>query len=185
MSIQHEDPKRSQVTLYDFHPFSEWELDYEGGRWKGTTIPAYIIDQHTKRAYWHEPPDIIRSKCFLLTLGTSILHPIASIAMIAFRMLKLVSLYHFWRPNDILETYSLKNRAIQAGGDFLKVIITPLTIVGLQLSAIYGIFCPYNGRKLYATLERFQYERSVIAPCFQPDPTHHFFGSDPSKMGGW
>ncbi|MBS4171388.1 hypothetical protein NEOC95_002136 [Neochlamydia sp. AcF95] len=59
--------------------------------------------------------------------------------------------------------------------------MTPVALVGLELAAIYGIFTPYNGRKLYASIERAQYGKFTLAPCFQPGPTCHASGGNPQK----
>ena len=53
-----------------------------------------------------------------------------------------------------------------------------LDIEGYELAALYGCIRPYDGRKLYATIERAMYGDSVLAPCFQPSPTSHALGGD-------
>lgn len=60
----------------------------------------------------------------------------------------------------------------------MRILVTPLSIIGLELAAIYGLFRPYDGRKLYASLEREIYGDFVLAPCFQPDPQYHALGGD-------
>lgn len=57
----------------------------------------------------------------------------------------------------------------------------PIAIIRLELAVIYGVFRPYDSRKLYATLERAQYGRHILAPCFQPGATNHLFGGDAYK----
>lgn len=63
-----------------------------------------------------------------------------------------------------------------AGQDILRIIATPFSILGLELAAIYGMFRPYDGRKLYGSIERATYGKAILAPCFQPNPTSHAFG---------
>jgi hypothetical protein len=54
-----------------------------------------------------------------------------------------------------------------------------IVLIGLELSAVYGLFNPREGRKIFASLERFEFENIfLLSPCFQPDPTRHLFGSD-------
>jgi len=36
----------------------------------------------------------------------------------------------------------------------LRIVTTPIAFVDLELAAIYGIFTPYNSRKLYARIEK-------------------------------
>lgn len=52
--------------------------------------------------------------------------------------------------------------------DFLRIILTPLAIAGLEVSALFGLLSPYDGRKLYATIERALYGTAILAPGFQP-----------------
>ena len=49
-----------------------------------------------------------------------------------------------------------------------QLVLAPVCVVLLELSALYGLVCPYNGRKLFANLERFKDGGYVSAPCFQP-----------------
>lgn len=81
--------------------------------------------------------------------------------------------------------YNLKGRIISAGGDLLRIVATPISLIGLELSAIYGIFNPFDGRKLYASFERATYGKHILAPCFQPDPEKHLFGGDMSQKDAW
>ena len=100
---------------------------------------------------------------------------------VAFRILKLATLSHLWIRKAGEDKYNFKARVKDAAVDLLKVAIHPIVIVGLELAAIYGVFRPYDGRKLYASLERAQYGHCVLAPCFQPDPRRHLFGGDINK----
>jgi hypothetical protein len=81
---------------------------------------------------------------------------------------------------DCDRQYSFQERLKDAGKDLLRVVTTPIALVGLELAAIYGIFNPYDGRKLYASIERAQYGNFILAPCFQPDPRYHALGGDPA-----
>jgi len=67
----------------------------------------------------------------------------------------------------------------------LRIVATPLVLVALELSALYGIFRPYDGRKLYASFERMQYNHWILAPCFQPSPTNHLLGGDAKKQNAY
>ena len=58
------------------------------------------------------------------------------------------------------------------------IVLMPLIYVALEFAALYGVLAPYGGRKLYGTLERLAGEKGFLAPCFQPEPTHHLFGGD-------
>ena len=167
-----------QVTLKDFQPFNNWKPDVDGKKYGDSEFPVDLIDKTTGRKYLNESKKTVKFKCFLLTLGTPIVHVIASVVTIAFRALRLATLSHFWAHRSGEKSYSIKNRLKDAGVNLLKIATQPITLVGLQLAAIYGLFRPFDGRKLYASIERAQYGSFVLAPCFQPDANKHLFGGN-------
>jgi hypothetical protein len=172
------------IILKDFCPVNSWKPDLEGEKWGyGNPDPMFLIDLSTNRRYFNEDEGTVLTKCFLLSLGTPIVHSIAAICNIAYRILKLVTLSHFWIEKQ--EGASFRDRLSDAGVDLLRIAAAVVTVVGLELSAIYGWFCPYDGRKLYATLERAEYGNFILAPCFQPDPQYHAFGGDLSKKNAF
>lgn len=174
----------SSINLRDFQPINTWKPDSDGPKWSDGD-PRYLIDATTKRRYWNESKGCVGFKCFLLTLGTPIVHSIASLVNVAYRIVKLVTLSHFWMDKKGEKSYSFKERSKDAGKDLLRVIMTPIAFVGLELAAIYGMFTPYNGRKLYGSIERAQYGNSILAPCFQPDPTRHALGGNPEEKNAF
>ena len=171
------------VTLSDFHPYNTW-TEVTGPELFNNGISKYITDG-TGRRYYNQSQDIVSSKCFWLVLGTPFAHPVAAILYVPYRLLKLVTLSHFWIPKDEETTYNFKARLKDAGEDLLRVVASPLAIVGLELAAIYGLFMPFDGRKLYATIERATYGCAILAPCFQPEPTGHLFGGDTEDRNAW
>ena len=177
------------ITRGDFNIFdTTWKELKNGEKWPNGA-PKYLVDMSTGdmktgRKYWNESKDLVSFKCLLLILGTPIYHFMASLLNVAYRIVKLVSFFHFWVDKEGEKSYSLKERFKDAGQDLLRIVVTPIAIIGLEFTAIYGVFSPYNGRKLYASIERAQYERYIVAPCFQPDPNSHLFRSDPKIKGG-
>lgn len=173
------------VTLKDFQPVNRWKPDLDGEKF--TCCPEhrgqarFIIDETTNRRYSNDSPGTVRLKCFLLTLGTPFVHPLVSIANVGYRVLRLVSFANFWAQNEKETKYNFKARLANAGKDLLRIVATPFALLGLQLAAVYGLFRPYDGRKLYATIERATYGNFILAPCFQPDPKFHAFGGDMNK----
>lgn len=172
------------ITLRDFQPINKWKPDLDGQKWYDGSA-KHLIDQSTGRKYWNESKATVGFKCFLLTLGTPFVHPIAGIINIACRALKLISFSHFWMHKSGEKSYDFKARLLDAGKDLLRIVTQPLAIVGLELAAIYGLFRPYDGRKLYASIERAQYGNFILAPCFQPDPDQHLLGGDPNKKNAF
>ena len=121
----------------------------------------------------------MRVKSALLTLGTPLVHAIASIINVAIRVFKLITFSHFRAErNEDKGHYNFRARLADAGIDLCRVIATPLSFVCLELAALYGLIRPYDGRKLYASIERATYGSFILAPCFQPRPQFHAFGGD-------
>lgn len=176
------------VKLNDFQPLNKWIEDTEGEKFEscsGEEIPKYIIDQTTNRKYLNESRFCVGNKCLLLTIGTPFVHAIAGIIAVAFRTLKVISFYHFWRVKTSEDHYDGKERLKDLGKCLLRIVLEPIAILGLELSALYGVLNPYDGRKLYASIERAQYGHFILAPCFQPDPTQHLLGSDVNHRNVW
>lgn len=174
----------SNITLRDFQPINTWKPDLDGSKWKDGD-PEYLIDMTTGRRYWNESKGCIALKCFLLTMGTPIVHVIASLVNVAYKIVKLVSFSHFRMNKEGKTLSSFQEKLKDAGQDLLKVITTPIALAGLELAAIYGVFTPYNGRKLYASIERAQYGTCILAPCFQPNPRYHALGGNPQERNAF
>lgn len=175
------------VTSKDFQLVNQWKPDLKGPKfdWPADNEPAFVIDQTTNRRYLNEDPFIVATKCVLLASVTPLAHSIASIVNVAYRTLKIITGAHFWMPKEGEKKYNFQARLTDLKIDALRIIATPVTILCLELSAIYGIIRPYDGRKLYATIERAAYGNFIIAPCFQPDPKYHAFGSDMKTKDGF
>lgn len=172
------------VTFKDFQPINRWKVDSEGPQWSyGVKEPQFIIDQTTGRRYFNESKGVVGFKCFLVTLGTPFVHLPAAVINLAYRVAKVVSGSHFWMPTSSTSTF--KARLAEAGKDLLRIVATPIAVVGMELAAIYGMIRPYDGRKLYASIERAQYGNFILAPCFQPDPTQHALGGDINKKNAF
>lgn len=87
---------------------------------------------------------------------------------------KILSLYHIrqtWKqPHAITAGLRLATK------EFMWIALHQLTAVELELSDLYLLVRPYDGRKPYASLERLHYGDPLRAACFQPDAQHHLIG---------
>jgi len=183
----------NDLSLKDFYPINDWKFNAdadciykyyyrsEEDVLNDVKTPKYLIDQTTGRSYFNETENIVRLKCLGACVATPFVHVAASVANIAYRIAKLVTFSHFIGKRDAWAPSNFK----AAGIDCLRVIFQPVGFAGLELSAIYGVLKPYDGRKLYASFERALYGRHILAPCFQPDPTCHLFGGDINKRNAW
>lgn len=179
------------LKINDFQPINSWRIDKEGEKFTESDIdsedslledqesgsleiPKYIIDETTGKKYLNESQCTIRRKCFGLAIGTPIAHIPCGLLNIGYRIDKFITgSFHWW--TGIVDDSS---DPLDPIADGCRIIAQPLAIIGLELSAIYGIINPYDGRKLYASIEKAEYGRPILAPCFQPNPEEHFFGGD-------
>ena len=159
-------------------------------------------DRTTQRRYWFQENNILRVKCTLLLLWA----PLNHLAMTVKRVFRLVTAYHFRKVKVMKKTfnprqarpYPLLNRLQKQGSDLLKIAATPFLVIALELSALYGIVFPKDGRKLYASVERLFFSKcnmkaidllsrkpALTAPCFQPEATHHALGGDTQNGNNW
>lgn len=139
-----------------------------------------IIDSINEDQYLDD--DLLRCKCLSIAAGTPLIQAVGILISVINRIVKLVTLAHFWYPSE--KEYLLKERAWTFSKDLLRVAFSPLIYVGMILSSLYGLAFSNNGRKLYATFERCIYGNALFAPCFQPSPTHHL-GGTPIDQQGW
>jgi len=175
------------VTSHDFTLVNKWIQDPKL-KWWNTNKPMYLIDQSTGKCYWNESKVVVRIKCGMLATAGTAGNLLLGLSNIAFRTLRLISLYHLWRPNVQFEA-----RLRSMKEDLKSLVKTPFIFTGLIFSALYGLISPYDGRKLYASFANLAnytvfipfvgtLELVAFAPCFQPHPTKHFFGGDPTKQ---
>lgn len=169
------------VNLKDFRLVNKWTIPDSGPKFtNGASV--YIQDQTTRKFYLNDSKKVVQIKCALLAIGTPFVHIVAAIINVAVRVFKVLSLYRFWEGINS-GPYQFKARMESFGHDLVRIIGAPLILLGLEFSAIYGLFNPYDGRKLYATFERYFYEGQFnLAPCFQPDPVKHLFGGNMSEQ---
>ena len=193
------------ITLGNSQPIKHgWKVDVDGEKWEygeECGLPKYIIDQSTGEKYLNESEEVVRIKCGLLFFGTFIVHPLASVI----KIYNLLTSSHFCddkgkgtdsidsvvcshfgiNKNGKKSNYNFTARLADAGIDFLRIIATPFSILALLFATLYGLYSPYDGRKLYATIERVAYGKAVLAPCFQPYPKSHALGGDINRRNAF
>ncbi len=197
--ISDEDKKEKNVfndTLYvpvnfsHFSPCSRW-----------TVVNHSLRDETTGDLYCNDDKSTIRVKCAVIFAVSLVFETIGLVFNCINRIVKLVTFAHLWHPSKTGE-YNFKGRITEASKDILRVALTPLILVGMLFATVFGaIISPYDGRKLFASLERFSYAggykryhsatgahdkflTTLFAPCFQPEAVGHLFGGDLKKSDG-
>jgi ABC-type uncharacterized transport system permease subunit len=166
-------------SLKDFIPINNWAYDKNGPCWEESNEPQYITDLSTNKSYWNESFSMIRKKFILLIFASLFINAIAILLNIFCRILKIITFFSLWMPSN--KTIEKRKRFSLLFGIFIGIFLAPFVYLSLFFSAIYGLFKPLDGRKLYASFERLQYSSFRLAPCFQPDPKYHLFGGDMNK----
>ena len=163
-----------KITRQDINPRTKWEVSPEQANnpFNGMEQEQLLKDVVTGKFYWNQDIGVVRGKCCILTALTPIVKTLDSIGNIAYRIRRLLLCTHFLKEKEGERKYSIIDRSTDVAVDILKIITTPLFLIGMEFAAIYGIFSPRNGAKLYATLERVTYGHAnyYLAPCFQPIP---------------
>lgn len=172
----------------DFVPWNQWKIEdlKKPGviTWHDYGVEAkFIVDQTTEKKYLNQPKTNIRAKCCALFIGTFPLQPIFFTIHTILNLIDCASKLMHGRCRE---------GAIGIAKMITRIVLLPLTLLALQSAALYGIANPYDGRKLYASIERVGLvgERDIIppfflAPCFQPDATSHLFGGNLDDCEAW
>ncbi len=170
------------ITIWDFCPWNKWEMLHDNARDVDDNYfnydGRYEKDVTTGKAYLYQHSGTLRAKHAGLLILSVTWHVYQAIS----RLFKVLTFYSFW--GDSTKTYPLLGRLGFMGKDILKLALTPGLVLALEIAALYGLFFPKEGRKEYASIERFAHIKLGIsgkdlfgrfvpycAPCYQP-----FFG---------
>jgi hypothetical protein len=130
---------------------------------------SFIRDQTTGKRYRNESTTRIRLKCAGLVFATLFIQPFFLLSIMIGKIVSLVLFLPFWR---VLfdKSYPFKAAVGDTAKNLLKIIAFPLAFVGLELSAIYGIFRPYDGRKVYSAIQGAYagWNNCQFVQCFKP-----------------
>ncbi len=90
---------------------------------------------------------------------------------------------HFWYAKATRDI-SFQVRLFAFGCDLLRIVFAPIFFVGLQLSAIYGVFYRMMAEN-YMLLLKDAFGRDVLAPKFFNLHQHYLFGGDINTPDSW
>lgn len=143
------------------------------------------IDENPE-VYVYDSNTVLRFKHAALFVASPLVNLVGQVLNVANKVSKIVLLSHFWYSSKSEETkYNFTARLKEFSTDVAKVVFSPLLYIGQISAPLYGLIRPKDGRKLYATFERFVYGDYLIAPCFQPNPQRHLFGGDLNASNVW
>ncbi len=172
-------PFVSDVKLRDFQPTLLWPAEYE------VTCPRrrLVLDPKTNQLYINDDRFEVRIKFLLLIVGVSIFHTMLAILQIivsCFKLFKDLIKVLIGGYNNITKNF------YDLFEDLCKIIIVPLLVAALEITAMIGLIFPLNSRKIFASIERlmvnsfevhnyynnefsvFKNNKFILAACFQP-----------------
>lgn len=133
------------VSYKHFAPTFIWKIDTQG-EYKRTTL-----DKNSKMLFLNDSRWVIRAKFLLLNIYTPILHGLLLGAQVIFSCLK--SFYDLC--NIIIDDKKFfYHNTLELLKNILKILVAPLLLITLQLTAVLGLLFPLNARKIYGNIER-------------------------------
>jgi hypothetical protein len=83
---------------------------------------------------------------------------------------------------EIESKYDVKERFIEVAKDIGRIVASVFVIIPLLASAAYGLWKPYEARKLISSIALAVLGTNEVAACFAPDPSFHLLGGSMDKQ---
>lgn len=147
------------MNITDFCPNNQWVFHTD----------KIATDETTGKQYPCHDLSRIAAKHFGLTIVTPFVQTAIAVAFVAFRLLRLISFWHFWKTQQ--EPCSFKGRLQDFGQDVIKILTSPLSLLAFEIFALYGTAsASYDATKLYCSIEKFQYDQYVLTSFLNMAP---------------
>lgn len=85
----------------------------------------------------------------------------------------------------IKERYDLETRFLECVKDIGRIVASFFVVIPLALSALYGLWKPYEARKLISSIALAVCGTDQVAACFAPSPSFHALGGNTNKQGAF
>lgn len=146
------------LKLADFSLNTQWQkssLSFSERYIYGLPENNVLKDQSTGTYYWHLPERTLRMTCLKLTvqLPGKLFQKTLSECQTALKTTEVSILRHQW-------TLLCRNLLL-----FLRM---PFALAALELTAIYALFRPQDGRKLFTSVERLFFSTLSLSSVFHP-----------------
>lgn len=151
-------------------PVNEWVEDRKGSYFYYSNDRKYFIDKTTNEKYLNDTKKQTCAKFALITFGGTFYHIVALVVATIYRIFRVLSLYAFWKQAEEQDD-SLKSRLIEWLVDGTRILIAPLGLVCLFLTAVCGLIHPSrDARKMHSRMEIIFYGHPLLALCMHPQP---------------
>lgn len=152
----------------DFKLSSKWEKQWGPAEYEMTSSEAEYLRDKTANRLYHNFIVGLRLHLIFSMARTAVYDTAIVVMQICFRALKLVSFAYFWIGKKDESSYSLKGRLNDIANDIVKSLKSPFILLAQELSAMYGMINPEDGRKLYASLQRLILPKEHLYAVLQP-----------------
>jgi hypothetical protein len=167
-----------------FMPTSTWPKNYYH-----STTHRTLKDETTDLYFIDDTRNTIRAKCFVLAI---ILIPLVHVYLCVLQTtLTLLNILLDIFNIIIKGRMNFSANVAKLAWDLVKLILAPLLVIALEITAFCGLLFPLNARKIYSSIERamtndlfevhtffnkksfqespsFIGNKAITAPCFQP-----------------
>ncbi len=140
-----------QISLGNFTPVNQWIPEDSATTWKDSDEKALLVDQTTGNRYLNISENTLRACSAIVVVVSPIIEAIAIVANVI--DLASFTLYLIKGPNANTADYFIA-KIVNVGIRLLKIASAPISLVALELAAIYGLFRPHDGRKMYEIISR-------------------------------
>lgn len=89
------------------------------------------------------------------------------------------------QPEQISKKYDIKARCIELAKDIGRIVASIFVVIALTFSALYGLWKPYEARKLISSIALAVCGTNKVAACFAPDPSYHLLGGDINEQNAF
>ena len=140
-----------QISLGNFTPVNQWIPDDAATTWKDSDERALLIDQTTGNRYLNISEKTLLACSAIVVVVSPIIEAIGVVA----NVIDFASFTIYWIKGEDANTENyFIAKIINVGIRLLKIAAAPISFVALELAAIYGLFRPYDGRKMYEIITR-------------------------------
>jgi len=162
------------LTIRDFQPFNSWSVpSTPKGFWGQSqeTMPKDLVDETTGRVYWYSSEGKTRLICLFAAVTTPLVFSIRMTMDVVALVLNVVSL-GFYRAQWNAGKLTLMKCVQEGTKDAIRacghVMVQPIVGMAMNLFALYGLVRPYDGRKLYSSMDRYWHGEANLSRWFHP-----------------
>lgn len=143
------------ITINSFCPINTWH-EISGTEHFLDGRSAFVEDEYGER-FINNSNSSLRNACVV----NAVIIPIFCLFRAGFTLFRVASFYRFWAPDD--KNASIKQKCVKTLQEIARAAATPITVVAVEIAAIWGLFRPKDGRKLVSNIVSLGIEEQSIS----------------------